>query len=280
MVEQIHAILCAIIGLYWSSAMGGLLPTGILYNIGRFTETLQKIYTLMKSQQETGKIKQLFKYASNVSKLEALKAELQYLLGIFRIQNGNTTMSAMSQMQKDAKQQHEELLALLAAHDSEISSSASMLESLSLGNSSESLSILPSSPQIFHGRKFELQAIVETLSQDSARVVILGTGGMGKTSLALAALHHEAVAAKYPHRFLFRATQHPAAPNFFPLSLRISAWRKAGTSPGKSYVICLTVLHPYWSSTTSRRLGKRPVPAMTSRSFCPSSPMSLIWHFW
>jgi KaiC/GvpD/RAD55 family RecA-like ATPase len=36
--------------------------------------------------------------------------------------------------------------------------------------------------------------------QGGARVAIIGGGGMGKTTLALAALHHEDVEGKYPQR--------------------------------------------------------------------------------
>ncbi|KAJ7286814.1 P-loop containing nucleoside triphosphate hydrolase protein [Mycena rebaudengoi] len=57
--------------------------------------------------------------------------------------------------------------------------------------------MLPPSPQIFHGRDSELQATIKILVQDSARIAILGTGGIGKTSLATAALHDSQIEAKY-----------------------------------------------------------------------------------
>ncbi|KAJ7291963.1 P-loop containing nucleoside triphosphate hydrolase protein, partial [Mycena rebaudengoi] len=60
---------------------------------------------------------------------------------------------------------------------------------------------LPPCPQVFHGRETELQDVVNILIQDSARVAILGAGGMGKTSLATAVLHNQQVEAKYPHRY-------------------------------------------------------------------------------
>jgi GTPase SAR1 family protein len=41
---------------------------------------------------------------------------------------------------------------------------------------------------------------MSTLMTEGARVAILGSGGMGKTTLALAALHHVDVEEKYPHR--------------------------------------------------------------------------------
>jgi DNA replication protein DnaC len=67
--------------------------------------------------------------------------------------------------------------------------------------SSGSFSLLPASPKIFHGRESELKDVVNILLQNSAHVAILGTGGMGKTSLATAALHNPQVEAKYLHQY-------------------------------------------------------------------------------
>jgi hypothetical protein len=65
--------------------------------------------------------------------------------------------------------------------------------------------MLPSKPKIFHGRELELQEIVTNLVQRSARIAILGAGGMGKTSLARAALHHPEITAEYAHRIFVAA---------------------------------------------------------------------------
>ncbi|KAJ6547985.1 P-loop containing nucleoside triphosphate hydrolase protein, partial [Mycena vulgaris] len=61
---------------------------------------------------------------------------------------------------------------------------------------------LPASPKIFHGRDSELNDIIDALLKDSARIAILGPGGMGKTTLAMATLHHAAVTEKYLLRHL------------------------------------------------------------------------------
>ncbi|KAJ7018859.1 P-loop containing nucleoside triphosphate hydrolase protein, partial [Mycena alexandri] len=57
----------------------------------------------------------------------------------------------------------------------------------------------PASPKVFHGRNSELDHIVSILLSDTARVVILGPGGVGKTSLSVAALHCPAVMERYSH---------------------------------------------------------------------------------
>ncbi|KAJ7192592.1 P-loop containing nucleoside triphosphate hydrolase protein, partial [Mycena pura] len=58
----------------------------------------------------------------------------------------------------------------------------------------------PALPKIFHGRDSELEIILDLLLGDSARAAILGPGGMGKTTLAMAILHHPAIIEKYPLR--------------------------------------------------------------------------------
>ncbi|KAJ7935867.1 P-loop containing nucleoside triphosphate hydrolase protein [Mycena leptocephala] len=68
--------------------------------------------------------------------------------------------------------------------------------------SSNSISMLPSEPKIFHGRESELSDILRLFNQITPRISILGAGGMGKTSLARAVIHHTDISAKYQeHRF-------------------------------------------------------------------------------
>ncbi|KAJ7744927.1 hypothetical protein B0H16DRAFT_1206108, partial [Mycena metata] len=62
---------------------------------------------------------------------------------------------------------------------------------------------LPAQPQIFHGRESELADILNYFRQGTARIAILGAGGMGKTSLAQTVLHHEEIVKKYQGNRLF-----------------------------------------------------------------------------
>ncbi|KAJ7704618.1 P-loop containing nucleoside triphosphate hydrolase protein, partial [Mycena metata] len=56
---------------------------------------------------------------------------------------------------------------------------------------------LPAEPKIFHGRDLELADILKLFRQGTPRIAILGAGGMGKTSLAQAVVHHEEITTKY-----------------------------------------------------------------------------------
>ncbi|KAJ7081153.1 hypothetical protein B0H15DRAFT_855190, partial [Mycena belliarum] len=204
MVEQIHETLCTIIQLYSTYESDGALPPALLYDIARFVETLQKVYGFVKSQQGLGKIKQLLKHGENVVQLKACQEGLRDSYDRLKIHAVGAAANQMAEIHSDAHKQHEELLALLASHPeitrSDHSSSVAGTVT-SLGASFESLAILPASPQIFHGRESELEEILGALMQDSARIAILGTGGMGKTSLATAALQHPDVVAKFTKRF-------------------------------------------------------------------------------
>ncbi|KAJ7451374.1 hypothetical protein FB451DRAFT_1525764, partial [Mycena latifolia] len=88
---------------------------------------------------------------------------------------------------------------------------------------------LPSEPKIFHGREAEISAIIQMFSHESPRVAILGAGGMGKTSLARAFLHHPAISARYDQCRTFVACD--AASSSVQLAAIIGA--HVGLKPGK-----------------------------------------------
>ncbi|KAF8889866.1 hypothetical protein BD779DRAFT_1799696 [Infundibulicybe gibba] len=61
-------------------------------------------------------------------------------------------------------------------------------------------------PQIMHGRKEEINAIVAALSQPAdagVGIAILGPGGIGKTSIALSVMHDDQICSKYGDNRVF-----------------------------------------------------------------------------
>ncbi|KAJ7034105.1 P-loop containing nucleoside triphosphate hydrolase protein, partial [Mycena alexandri] len=79
------------------------------------------------------------------------------------------------------------------------SDSASSISKMYSGSytSSNSISMLPAEPKIFHGRNSQLADILRLFRQGTPRIAILGAGGMGKTSLARIVVHHEEITIKY-----------------------------------------------------------------------------------
>ncbi|KAJ7263711.1 hypothetical protein C8J57DRAFT_1230911 [Mycena rebaudengoi] len=194
MVEQIHEIMgILVVKLHATSENKGMLPTALLYDIAKFTQILEKVFTLLKQQQRMGIIKQLFEHRNNAEKLEAYMQELNHTLEMFKIRAASLALAQIVQTRKDAKQCHEELVAHLES-DSDITSCEHS------SPSSGPFYMLPPSPTIFHGRESEHDTVVTILLQDSARIAILGMGGMGKTTLTIAALQNAQVELKYPQR--------------------------------------------------------------------------------
>ncbi|KAJ7242073.1 hypothetical protein C8J57DRAFT_1726465 [Mycena rebaudengoi] len=201
MLDQIHEILCAIINICVDGK--GVLPPSTLQNIGRFAETLQKIQGFMRTQQDQGKLKRLFKAQENNALLEICKSELRQAADVLSIRTRLGILGEIADMSVLAERRQQEVLALMDAWRESGSESSSLgsASSYRFGDSSSSLlSMLPACPKIFYGRDNELQQVVDALLFKPAHIAILGTGGMGKTSLATAALHHPEVTSKYTKR--------------------------------------------------------------------------------
>ncbi|KAJ7100462.1 hypothetical protein C8R44DRAFT_747510 [Mycena epipterygia] len=204
LIENIHGILYAIIDLHIKSETAGGLTPVILDHIGQFTETLHKIHTFIEVQQDGNKIKYFFRQNEMNSLRKDCQTGLEKALKVFKVDIGLIIANNVAEIQKMTHLMHKELLELIENFsDGTNSDRASSIygSTTSLNNSSGSISMLPAQPKIFHGRQSELEDIVTSLIQKSSHIAILGPGGIGKTSLARAALHHPEVAAKYEHRF-------------------------------------------------------------------------------
>ncbi|KAJ7689368.1 hypothetical protein B0H14DRAFT_3176031 [Mycena olivaceomarginata] len=187
LMENIHPVLYAIISLYLKSEPVESLAPGVLHNIGRFMGTLHKIYTFLRAQQDGNRLKHLFRHNEMQNLLQGCCAGLDQAAEVFNITTWPGIISEIDAIKKTTQLMHEELLGLI-----QIQSDASTTSN-------------GSSPKIFHGRESEKEHITKMLSQESPRIAILGGGGMGKTSLARAVLHHPETSAKFEDRFFVSA---------------------------------------------------------------------------
>ncbi|KAJ7773930.1 hypothetical protein B0H16DRAFT_1408682, partial [Mycena metata] len=203
-MEQTHNILNAIIGVYVRSDTGVELPPSTLNEIANFIQTLHKIHTFVEAQQSGSKVKKFFRQGELGGLLKDCKMGLQEGIKFFQIKSSDI-MPTAREMEEQAQIRHEEVLNTIETiSSSDSASSISRMYSSSYA-SSNSISMLPAEPKIFHGRESELADILKHFELSTPRIVILGAGGMGKTSLAQAVLHHEEIVIKYQGSRLFVA---------------------------------------------------------------------------
>ncbi|KAJ7472532.1 hypothetical protein FB451DRAFT_1469264 [Mycena latifolia] len=203
LLENIYQLLCAIVNLHIKSETKGNLSLATLHHVGKFTETLHKVHTFVEAQQDGSKIKYFFRQMETKALLGECQAGLQQAFEVFRIETGMTALGNITEMQKEAEMMHQEVLEWISTLSDGPTSdrSSSIYKTRGSQNSLNSISMLPAKPKIFHGRETELKEIVDILHKNSPRVIILGAGGMGKTTLAKAALYHPEIASKYEQCF-------------------------------------------------------------------------------
>ncbi|KAJ7187361.1 hypothetical protein C8R46DRAFT_936492 [Mycena filopes] len=178
---------------------------GTLRDIGKFTETLQKIYTFIDAQKGGSIFKKLIRHKDLSILLKTCQAELRYAVEAFKVETAVNLFTDIAHVREVTERAHKDILDLIATlpDDGESRKTYSAGPS-STQTSSESFSMLPPKPKIFHGREAEIEHAVQVLLQGTARLAILGAGGMGKTSLAMAVLYHPDVIAKYDFRIFVR----------------------------------------------------------------------------
>ncbi|KAJ7681011.1 P-loop containing nucleoside triphosphate hydrolase protein, partial [Mycena polygramma] len=203
LLEQTHELLNAILVTYIKSETGADLPPSMSNHIGKFTETLHKINTFIEAQQKGSKIKRLFRQGELSTLLKNCKEGLQQGLESFQI-DMSKIMKDMADIQKESEERHKEVLHLLETLSDVGSDEASTISRVFSGphNSSTSISMLPSEPQIFHGRDSEVSDILQLFRQGAPKIAVLGAGGMGKTTVARAIVHHPEITARFDqHRY-------------------------------------------------------------------------------
>ncbi|KAJ7032620.1 hypothetical protein C8F04DRAFT_1235227 [Mycena alexandri] len=238
LLEQVHQLIVAIVQLHVrSESTGGTLAPGILRDIGKFTETLQKLYTFVEGQQGGNIFKRIVHHRDLSGLLKDCQAALRYAFDAFKVEMNANLFKDISQVQRMTESAQKDLLDMIAA----------VSDGDESGKSSSTMLSTQNRPKIFHGREAEIEHIVKILVQGLARIPILGAGGIGKTSLSKAVLYHPDVIASYDNLVFVSCD---SVTNSVDLAGLVGSYvgLKAGKDLTKQCTRCLLVLDNLESS--------------------------------
>ncbi|KAJ7853831.1 hypothetical protein B0H14DRAFT_2757706, partial [Mycena olivaceomarginata] len=164
----------------------------LLEEVAQYAGILQKFHACLRAQEELGTFKRFFKQSEMATQLDSCETELRAALHGFTMNYGVGIASSLWELDVDTEQQ------LISSQSVSSDNGSSMPRKETIAHhlvsltknceSSDSFSLLPASPKIFYGRAVELTDIIETLAD-------------GKTTLALAALHHPTIVEKYAFKY-------------------------------------------------------------------------------
>ncbi|KAJ7749035.1 hypothetical protein DFH07DRAFT_775509 [Mycena maculata] len=163
-----------------------------------FTHILQALQTTMRRSHT----RRLIEYTSESDLLRQCEKELQHCLDVFQVRSHivtsvaikrkDTADAAFEDQVSDALLPIKNLLAHTVSHSEDIS------ESL------DEPFDLPPMLQIFYGRDSQLSGLVQMFAHpQQAHAVLMGQGGAGKSSLALALMHQSQIKETYRHQRFF-----------------------------------------------------------------------------
>ncbi|KAJ7736010.1 hypothetical protein DFH07DRAFT_966971 [Mycena maculata] len=174
------------------------LPPNMVRAVGKFFNTLQRILTYLRNHLGSNVVKRVIHHFEDSTLIAKCNAGLEHTQSIFGIQMALITNSSLAKAELDAAARHQELTEVM----SKWSVYGSSAQTDSWGLSLSTLSLLPAPPQIFHGRENKLCTIVhDLLHKPRAHIAILGPGGIGKSSLALAVLHVDQIFHVFPDQY-------------------------------------------------------------------------------
>ncbi|KAJ6483293.1 hypothetical protein C8R45DRAFT_1149202 [Mycena sanguinolenta] len=196
LLERVYGVLMVVLTTYMESETQGELPLKTVDSIGQFTKTLENIHSYIQGQQEGGRIKTFFRQSELSPLLKNSRSGLQAAYDVFHV-NSMDFGNQIAQMKQEAEERHQQVLEFVASLSQD--SGTERASSVFTGSyaSSNSLSVLPAKPQIFHGRELETKFMLDAFTDSAPRIAILGPGGIGKTSVAKVLLHHSNIINKY-----------------------------------------------------------------------------------
>ncbi|KAJ7065704.1 hypothetical protein C8F01DRAFT_1351708 [Mycena amicta] len=235
-LDEVYHILSSLIvavQFHWDSDSSAELSPKFLRDISSFTETLNQIHTFVSAQADGGRIKKFFKQTEMSALNKACRAGLYSAVESFEQTQRCDLVLDIERLKAEARERHERVLALIdSASDDAGSGRRTSIDPSLYSGSSNSLTLLPSRPTIFHGRDSELDELVHLfLTHTAPRIALLGPGGIGKTSVAKALIHHPHIVDQFGHNCFFVSCE--SAGNTEELAELIAPHVSVAASPGK-----------------------------------------------
>ncbi|KZS92649.1 hypothetical protein SISNIDRAFT_441879 [Sistotremastrum niveocremeum HHB9708] len=285
---------------------GDLLSEEIVRCAGQLLRTLENISVSIRRRLDRGKFFRLWNSSGENEIVLKHSEDLDRCLSIFLFQSKLANLRQSSRLVKSTKnfedefgdtvqkayQEQTSLLDLVATH------TPTMLEECRP-------SVLPACPQVFFGRSEALSLLLDQVCTPTAtNVAILGSGGIGKTSLALMALHHErtvtvfggrrrflpceslpdakALVAAVGHSFgisgkqILQDLKHlllkKNSPNLIVLDNFETSWESSAKRTEVEDVLVALTDIPYLSVIVTMRGAERPSGVLWRRPFLPPLP--------
>ncbi|KAJ7146593.1 hypothetical protein C8R44DRAFT_864339 [Mycena epipterygia] len=128
LMENVHQVLYAIVNLHIQSGTGSSLPPATLYNLGKLTETLHKIYSFMEAQQDGNRIKHFFRQSEMKTLLNECCIGVKQAVDMFQMEGAMNIHGNIIEMQKETEKIHQQLLELIStSSDATISDRSSSI---------------------------------------------------------------------------------------------------------------------------------------------------------
>ena len=110
--------------------------------------------------------------------------------------------------------------------------------------------MLPAASSVFYGRDQEVKYVESFLLRpEGAAIAILGSGGIGKTSLALSVMHRPDIAKHYARRYFIACDAANTPADVFE---RFAVLQSPAASDSRSDVVCIYLFTPRRSHPSRR----------------------------
>ncbi|KAG8879152.1 hypothetical protein FRB97_001932 [Tulasnella sp. 331] len=201
------------------------IPTDLREGIGRLTKDLLAIEKDVKrvkartdTKKLTNKAKAIIGYGDNAGMIANCTSRLDWAMWLFEVEGRIQDSLRMVEVLGAVREVHEGMRDMRR----DVGTILSGFQNLDVmpKNSLPSAAI-PPKPELFYGRLAEVEEIVRRIiSTQSARFGLLGPGGIGKTSVASAVLHHPNIVEHFNSRIHWSRCDEVTSP---PLLMEVIA---------------------------------------------------------